>query len=86
MVVQDFDRAHVYEEEATTHIEEPRRRTVLELETEDPEVPFDHDEWHKLHEEDNAAGARISRILSSLFLYSCVIMVIVFWWTWQTSH
>jgi hypothetical protein len=72
-------------EDETSHVEETRRRTFLELESAEPELPFDHDEWHQFHDEDNAAGARVGKILGSLFLYTCVVMLLVAWWTFRSA-
>lgn len=86
MVAHAVSDPQVLHDDTTSHIEEVRRRTFLELESEEPELPFDHDEWHELHDDDNAAGARLSRILTSLFFYSCMIMLVVAWWTWRSSQ
>lgn len=86
MVVHEIADPELLDEDKTSHIEETRRRTFLELESDEAELPFDHDEWHELHVEDNAAGVRVSRILSSLFFYSCMIMLFVAWWTWRSGQ
>lgn len=85
MVTHEVADTHLFDED-TSHIEESRRRTFLELESDEPELPFDHDEWHELHDEDNAAGTRLSKILASLFFYSCMIMLVVAWWTWRSGQ
>ena len=81
MVVQEVE----IDDDETSHSEELRRRTFLELETEEPELPFDHDEWHRLHDDDNAAGGRLAKILASLFFYTCVVMLLVAWWTFRSA-
>lgn len=85
MVTHEVAEIHLPDEDMS-YIEESRRRTFLELETDEPELPFDHDEWHELHDEDNAAGTRLSKILASLFFYSCMIMLVVAWWTWRSGQ
>lgn len=86
MTAHEVAETEKLDEDKTSHSEEPRRRTFLELESAEPELPFDHAEWHELHEEDNAAGSRLSRTLASLFFYSCMIMLVVAWWTWRSSQ
>ena len=45
---------------------------------------FTEGEWEQFQEADNVAGRAIGRILTTLFLYTVIIMLFVSWWTFKT--
>ena len=65
--------------EITDPLVEPQTR----LENSD-ELLFTTAEIGQFSEEDNSAGRTIGTLLSTLFLYTVIIMTIVLWWTMRT--
>ena len=45
---------------------------------------FTDGEWQQFQAEDESAGRSICKILSTLFLYTLIIVSIVVWWTIRT--
>lgn len=48
------------------------------------EISFSDEELEQFKADDAAAGRAIGKILSTLFIYTAIIMLIVIWWTLKT--
>ena len=50
----------------------------------DEQALFSRDELRQFAADDAAAGRSIGKILSALFIYTLIAMVVVIWWTLRT--
>lgn len=55
-----------------------------DLSNPDQESLFTDEELQQFEADDQSAGTAIARILSTLFVYTLIVMSIALWWTLRT--